>query len=378
MATGLLKELVDAGIHFGHRVSRWNPKMKPYIYGKRNLIHIIDVKETVRGILLARKFLARTVSQSKDVLFVGTKRQARKAVQENAGRVGMHHVTDRWLGGTLTNFREIRKRVGRLDELEQLEADGLLDQYSKKMGASLRREMRKIRRNLGGIRRMDNLPGALVIVDQRREIIAVREARKVHIPVICLLDTDSDPDLADIPIPGNDDAMRAIEIVIRHLANAVAEGVSARATVDAERAKEARERRRSRRPTTARAEPPEAPVAEEGPAPAAPTAPAAAPEAPAAEPEAPAAAPEAPAAAPEAPAAEPEAPAAEPEAPAAEPEAPAAEPPEAPVAAPAAPLAQPAGENDPDTPATQPPADTSDTPPGDPAQTKPAGETEPA
>jgi small subunit ribosomal protein S2 len=287
LATELVKELVDAGIHFGHRVSRWNPKMKPYIFGKRNLIHIIDVKETLRGILLARKFLAKAVSEGKDVVFVGTKRQARKAVEENAGRVGMHWVNDRWLGGTLTNFKEIRKRVGRLDTLEALEADGKLDQYSKKEGSSLRREMRKIQRNLGGIRRMTRLPGALVVVDQRREIIAVREARKMKIPIICLLDTDSDPDLVDIAIPGNDDAMRAIELVIRHLANAVAEGVSGRATAGADDQRDvgADAKHRSRRPTTARAaDKPSAegealaptPAAEGEPAPAA-EAPAAAP-----------------------------------------------------------------------------------------------------
>jgi small subunit ribosomal protein S2 len=248
----LAKELIDAGVHFGHRVSRWNPKMKPYIFGKRNLIHIIDVKETLRGILLGRKFLSQVAARSQDVLFVGTKRQARKAVEENAGRVEMHWVNDRWLGGTLTNFREIRKRVGRLEQLEVLEADGKLDQYSKKEGASLRREMRKIRRNLGGIRRMTKLPGAIVVVDQRREIIAVREARKMAIPIVCLLDTDSDPDMVDIAIPGNDDAMRAIDLVIRTLADAVAEGVQSRGKAEAEAA-EAANRRRSRRPTTARA-----------------------------------------------------------------------------------------------------------------------------
>ncbi len=254
MATELTKELIDAGIHFGHRISRWNPKMKPYIFGKRNLIHIIDVKETLRGILLGRKFLSQVAARGLDVLFVGTKRQARKSVEENATRIEMHWVNDRWLGGTLTNFREIRKRVGRLDQLEALDAEGKLDQYSKKEGASLRREMRKIRRNLGGLRRMTKHPGALVIVDQRREIIAVREARKMGIPVICLLDTDSDPDMVDIAIPGNDDAMRAIELVIRTLADAVAEGVGARGKAEAEaESDEAAKRRRSSRPTTARA-----------------------------------------------------------------------------------------------------------------------------
>ncbi len=280
MAAELVKELIDAGIHFGHRVSRWNPKMKPYIFGKRNLIHIIDVKETLRGILLAKKFLAQLVAGGKDVLFVGTKRQSRKAVNEHASRVEMHWVTDRWLGGTLTNFREIRKRIGRLEQLEQMESEGLLDAYSKKQGASLRREMRKILRNLGGIRKMQRLPGAMVIVDQRREIIAVREARKLGIPVICLLDTDGDPDLVDIPIPGNDDAMRSIDIVISQLADAVAEGTGLRAKQAETADEQTSPKRRSRRQTTARAseEPaekasPTPPADQEAPAPVAAPAP---------------------------------------------------------------------------------------------------------
>jgi len=253
LSAQLVKDLVDAGIHFGHRVSRWNPKMSPYIFGKRNLIHIINVKETIKGILLAKKFLRQVVADGKDILIVGTKRQARKAVQQHAERIGAHYVNDRWLGGTLTNFREIRKRVGRLDELEKMEADGALDAYSKKQGASLRREMRKIRRNLSGIRNMEKLPGALVVIDQRREIIAVREARKLNIPVICLLDTDSDPDMVDIPIPGNDDAMRAVELVVNELCDAAAEGLKGR-TERAEEEAQPVQRKRSRRPTTARAE----------------------------------------------------------------------------------------------------------------------------
>jgi len=250
--TDLVKQLIDAGIHFGHRIGRWNPKMKPYIFGKRNLIHIINVKETIRGILAARKFLTNVVSSGKDVVFVGTKRQARKAIQEGADNVGMHWVIDRWLGGTLTNFREIRRRVSRLDELEQMEAGGLMDAYSKKQGSKLRREMRKITRNLGGIRKMTSLPGAMVVVDQRREVIAIREARKLHIPVICLIDTDSNPDLVDIPIPGNDDAMKAISLVIGALVEATKAGLSGR-TLKTDKAAEP-QRRRSRRATTARAD----------------------------------------------------------------------------------------------------------------------------
>jgi len=259
LGTELVRELIDAGIHFGHRVSRWNPKMKPYIFGKRNLIHIINVKESLRGIMLAKKFISDVVARGKDVLLVGTKRQARKAIETQATRAGMHWVIDRWLGGTLTNFREIRKRIKRLDELEQMEADGLLDQYSKKEGASLRREMRKIRRNLGGIRRMETFPGAMFVVDQRREIIAVREANKMNIPVICLMDTDGDPDLVDIPIPGNDDAMRAIELVARELCDAVEEGVKGRTEMAEQETVQAPPRRRSQRTTTARAEEPSAP-----------------------------------------------------------------------------------------------------------------------
>lgn len=155
MSNLTIKQLLEAGVHFGHQTKRWNPKMKPYIFGKRNLIHIINVKETLKGILLARKFLLQVVSDGKDVLVVGTKRQARKAIEEFIAPLSQHYVSDRWLGGTLTNFREIRKRVGRLDHLEQLAADGMLDTYSKKEGASLRREMKKIQRNLGGIRKMD-------------------------------------------------------------------------------------------------------------------------------------------------------------------------------------------------------------------------------
>jgi small subunit ribosomal protein S2 len=254
LSTQITKELIDSGIHFGHRISRWNPKMKPYIFGKRNQIHILNIKETLKGILLAKKFLAQVALSGKDVVLVGTKRQARKAVEEAALRSNMHYVSDRWLGGTLTNFREIRKRVGRLEELEKMEAEGALDTYSKKEGSALRRELRKVRRNLQGIRRMTALPGALFIVDQKREIIAVREARKMHIPVVCLIDTDGDPDMVDIPIPGNDDAMRAIELVVKEIGDAIVEAAASRKDQSVEEGDAAGIRRRSRRPATARAE----------------------------------------------------------------------------------------------------------------------------
>jgi len=233
LASELVRQLVDSGIHYGHRVSRWNPKMSPYIYGKRNTIHIIDIRETVKGLLRAKKYIAQTVAKGEDVLFVGTKRQAKLLVQQQAQRVGMPFVTERWLGGTLTNFRTIRSRLQRLEILEREEADGTLMQYSKKMIASRQRETRKIRRNLDGVRTLTKLPGALVIIDVHREHNAVKEAKKLKIPTICLIDTDSDPDFADIPIPGNDDAIRAIDTVLIQLADAVEEGKRGRVAMEA-------------------------------------------------------------------------------------------------------------------------------------------------
>ncbi len=229
----LVKALVDAGVHFGHRVSRWNPKMEPYIHGKRNMIHIIDVKETIKGLLRAKKLITQIVQQGKDILFVGTKRQARHAIEEEAKRCGMHYVSERWLGGTLTNFRTIRARLLRLEELEKLwqpnaEGRAPIDGYSKKMKSTLQREMEKIKANLEGIRRMERMPGIMFLIDTRREHIAVKEARKLGVTTVAMIDTDSDPDLIDLPIPGNDDAMRAIELIVRELAEAVIEAKASR------------------------------------------------------------------------------------------------------------------------------------------------------
>ena len=220
----LVKDLVEAGIHFGHRANAWNPKMSPYIFGKRNKIHIIDVKETIKGLLLARKFITKSVAEGKDVLFVGTKRQARGIVEQHASDCSMHYCAERWLGGTLTNFSTIRQRLKRLEELEALDESGDINNYSKKMESTLRREKNKIMRNLSGIREMKKLPGVMVIIDVNHEANAVREARKLGIPIVALIDTDSDPDDADIAIPGNDDAMRAIELVMDQLARAANEG----------------------------------------------------------------------------------------------------------------------------------------------------------
>ncbi len=219
-----LEELIQAGVHFGHRVSRWNPKMKPYIYGVKNMIHIIDLRHTVRGLVRATAFLTRMVAAGKEVVFVSTKRQAKAIIRREAERCGMHWVTERWLGGTLTNHATIRQRLERLEYLERLEATGEINTFSKKMISSLRRERQKILRNLEGIRNMVRIPGALIVVDVKREAIAVREANKLGVVVIGLVDTDSDPDGVDIVIPGNDDAFRAIEAILRPLADAVIAG----------------------------------------------------------------------------------------------------------------------------------------------------------
>lgn len=232
-APSLVQDLIEAGIHFGQRASGWNPKMQPYIYGKRNGIHIIDIKETVKGLLLAKRYITRCVAEGKDVCFIGTKRQAKSVIEQRVSDVKMHYVTERWLGGTLTNFRTIRSRLKRLEELEAIEAKDNFQSYSKKMESQLRREMRKIKRNLDGIRNMHKLPGALIIIDAGREQTAVREARKLGIPTICLIDTDADPELADIPIPGNDDSMRSIDVIVRELCKAISEGKQGRAVSEA-------------------------------------------------------------------------------------------------------------------------------------------------
>ncbi|MCA9243764.1 MAG: 30S ribosomal protein S2 [Phycisphaerales bacterium] len=236
MSSPLVRDLLDAGIHFGHHCSRWNPKMGPYIHGRRNSIHIIDIRETLRGLLRAQKFLAQLVGRGHEVLFVGTKRQARDSVQEAAARSGMHYVNERWLGGTLTNFRTIRSRLKRLEELEALmESPAWESGYSKKMKSTLTRELRKIRRNLDGIRNMNKLPSAIVAIDVRKEKNALREADALGIPTICLTDTDSDPDQASIVIPGNDDAMRATKLILEKLADAIEEGKRSRPAAKEER-----------------------------------------------------------------------------------------------------------------------------------------------
>jgi len=228
MAEIVVKEILDAGVHYGHRSSRWNPKMRPYIYGRRNQIHIIDLKETIRGLIRAKKYLMRVAAQGSLILFVGTKRQASASVQELATEINMPYCTERWLGGTLTNFRTVRSRLKRLEELEALRESGEIRTYSKKMQSTLLREYRKIYRNLNGMRDMNRLPECLVVVDPGQEKNAVHEARLLGIKVVSLIDTDSDPDLVDLVIPGNDDSLRSIRLVVQQLTDAIKQGKSMR------------------------------------------------------------------------------------------------------------------------------------------------------
>ena len=224
MAESLAKRLIEAGVHYGHRASRWNPKMAPYIYARKNLIHIIDIRETIRGLLRAQKYMRQVASHGGQVLFVGTKRQASETVEREVSRCSMPYVSERWLGGTLTNFRTIRSRLGRLEELESILGSDEIQSYSKKMQSSLNREYRKMYRNLNGMRSMNRLPECLFVVDPRKEKNAIREAQKLGITTIALIDTDCDPDAVDLPIPGNDDGIRSIELVTTLLADAVLVG----------------------------------------------------------------------------------------------------------------------------------------------------------
>jgi small subunit ribosomal protein S2 len=221
-----VEELIQAGVHFGCHASRWNPKMARFIHSRRNSIHIIDLRETVRGLLRARNFLYHLAAEGAQVLWVGTKRQVKGVVREAGERTGMPVVTERWIGGTLTNFSVIRSRLRRLEELEKMHEDGTINQFSKKRISSLRREMRKINRNLGGIREMNSIPGAAVIVDPSREYNAVREARKLGLAVIGIVDTDCDPDGCDILIPGNDDSLKSVRVLVENLVTSVEEGAA--------------------------------------------------------------------------------------------------------------------------------------------------------
>jgi small subunit ribosomal protein S2 len=238
-----MKELLEAGVHFGHQTRRWNPKMKTYIFGSRNGIHIIDLQKTVSLFATAYDFVVRTVAEGYPVLFVGTKKQAHDAITEESERCGMFFVVNRWLGGTLTNFQTIRKSVARLKELDGMKADGSLNRYTKKEAMKLEKDLAKLEKNLGGIKNMDELPGAVFIVDPKKEYIAVQETRKLGIPLVAIADTNCDPDDIDYIIPGNDDAIRAIRLITSKIADACIEGHNLaeerlRAEADVEKEKE--------------------------------------------------------------------------------------------------------------------------------------------
>jgi small subunit ribosomal protein S2 len=387
-----IRELLEAGVHFGHQTRRWNPKMRRFIHGERGGIYIIDLLKTEALLAQAQRFAAEVANRGGTVLFVGTKKQARDGIKDIAEAAGMPYVNHRWLGGLLTNFQTISLRIKRLHDLERYATEGQLALLPTRERLSAEADLEKLQANLGGVKNMQRVPDAMFVIDLKTEAIAVREAQRLRIPIIGLVDTNCDPDGIDYVVPGNDDAIRACTLVTRAIGDVVAEGRArfrheeeqARIQAEEQARREAEERARREAEEQARREAeeqaaaeaaqraaaeaaaeaappaaaePEAPAAAEpeAPAAAAPETPTAEPEAPAAAaPEAPAAEPEAPAAAePEAPAAEPEAPAAaEPEAPAAEPEAPAAAEPEAPAAEPEAPA--PAAEAEVEAPAEEP------------------------
>jgi small subunit ribosomal protein S2 len=224
MSDSIVKEMVEAGVHFGHRTSRWNPKMKPYIFGRKNQIHILDIRETLRGLLRAKKFLSQLAARGSLILFVGTKKQASEAVEKESLRCGMPFVSERWLGGALTNFRTVRSRLTRLEEVEKLRNSDAINGYSKKMQSALTREYRKMFRNLNGLRLMNRMPECIVLIDPGKEKNAVKEAHRLGITTLALIDTDGDPDQVDLVIPGNDDGIRSVELIMRHLADAVIAG----------------------------------------------------------------------------------------------------------------------------------------------------------
>ena len=219
-----MKQLLEAGVHFGHQTRRWNPKMAPYIFTERNGIYIIDLQKTVRKLDEAYSFVREVSANGGELLFVGTKKQAADSIKEEADRCGMHYVNARWLGGMLTNFKTIQKRIERLAQLRKMEEDGTFELLPKKEVVKLKLEIEKLEKFIGGIKKMKSLPAALFIVDPKKEKIAVSEARKLHIPIVAIVDTNCDPDEVDYVIPGNDDAIRAVKLIAGAMANAVLEG----------------------------------------------------------------------------------------------------------------------------------------------------------
>ncbi len=224
-----MKELLEAGVHFGHQVKRWNPKMKKYIFGERNGIYIIDLQKTLKGLEDAYQFVRNVAASGANVLFVGTKKQAQDSVMEEARRASAFFVNQRWLGGMLTNFLTVKKSIERLKKIDAMKEDGTLNLLPKKEAASLEKERAKLEKNLSGIKEMEELPGVIFVVDQKKERIGVAEARKLSIPVVAIVDTNCDPDEIDCVVPGNDDAIRAIKLLTSKMADAVIEGRDARA-----------------------------------------------------------------------------------------------------------------------------------------------------
>ena len=224
MAVVSMKQLLEAGVHFGHQTRRWNPKMAKYIFTERNGIYIIDLQKTVKKLDEAYNFVRETVAGGGEILFVGTKKQAQESIRDEATRCGMHYVNARWLGGMLTNFRTIRKRIDRMEQLKTMQEDGTFDLLPKKEVVKLELEMEKLNKYLGGVKEMKTLPKALFIVDPHKERIAVSEARKLHIPIVAIVDTNCDPDEIDYVIPGNDDAIRAVKLISGAMADAALEG----------------------------------------------------------------------------------------------------------------------------------------------------------
>ncbi|MBN2058720.1 MAG: 30S ribosomal protein S2 [Candidatus Saganbacteria bacterium] len=219
-----MKELLEAGVHFGHQSKRWNPKMKRFIYASRNDIHVIDLNKTIPMVEQAYEFIRKTIANSGTMLFVGTKKQAQEAIEQEAQRCGMFFVNQRWMGGTLTNFKTLKKNIARLNDIEKMKEDGTFDLLPKKEVILIEREHRKLVRGLGGIRQMSNLPAIVFIVDTKKEQTAVNEARKLGIPIVAIVDTNADPDEVEYPIPGNDDAIRSIKLITRIAAEAVIAG----------------------------------------------------------------------------------------------------------------------------------------------------------
>ncbi|EOD00606.1 30S ribosomal protein S2 [Caldisalinibacter kiritimatiensis] len=224
MSVVTMKQLLEAGVHFGHQTRRWNPKMAEYIFTERNGIYIIDLQKTVSKMDQAYRFVKELVENGEDILFVGTKKQAQESIENEAKRCGMHYVNQRWLGGMLTNYKTIRRRIERLHELERMEEEGIFDVLPKKEVIKLKHEAERLEKFLGGIKNMNKLPGALFVVDPRKEKIAVKEAKILGIPVVAIVDTNCDPDEIDYVIPGNDDAIRAVKLITETMANAVLEG----------------------------------------------------------------------------------------------------------------------------------------------------------